>query len=586
MQNFMSEKYLKTILFLLSLIYIVLLLGMITIHYQEIASVPNMNIYDAMHHYNWKYWLEKSDNVQTTFSTFLQFIDLDYLHSRGIIPIITNIGFMSLLALLIIRIIQQLFSSVENQNQLIRNILIFSTVITLFSLIQDSSIVWMFNQQLFAAYFFPLLSYFLLIKFSIMKDNRYFYLLLLSAMMSIIATPYALSALVVLLFLGFLFKIAWFEKLLIFALLLLVCFLYYENISNTVMVIHMLNGEMITKLLLYILNYLGSIFVYVSFEPCCATSSVIGGLFVIGTFIYFTYLVLSKKATESLYWVIWAFLFFYILTAFGSLESINDNHVILFKNRYITPSMIAWLLIFILYIHHFSTGKIIQRRVLTLFLTLISVLFFYQIFAYQHFKKDTATLKLAAMALKLGIDDPLAIENITRSTYIMMYIPSKKPNEKMSIFTVNDIKTKVIQNRVALLKEKNPINFTYMVAKNVLVNNKAVLSNSNRILKGGVENLLLTDKTKKIYRVFGWVYNIKEQKVPNRLVVFDENSNLIGYVITGISRKDVEIQYGKDALESGFSGYIRYLKTPIKLMMVDDKTGEVLEVKYSDFIKN
>ncbi len=578
MQNIISKKYVYLFFFLLALVYVALLLGMITIHYQELASISNVNIYDAMQHYNWKYWLEESDKVQTTFSTFLQFTDLHYLHSRGSIPIIVNIGFILFLAILIARMIQQLFPSAENQSKSIRDILIFSTVIILFSAIQDSSIVWMFNQQLFAAYFFPLLSYFLLVKYSITRDNRYFYALLLSAMMIIISTPYYLSALIVLLLMGFAFKIAWFKNLLIFVLISLSFFLYYDDISNNIAVMHMLNWEMATKLFLYIINYLGSVFVYVSFEPCLATSSVVGGLFVMGTFIFFSYLMLSQKVTEPCYWVILAFLFFYILTAFGSVESINDKHLILFKNQYITPSLITWSLIIILYIHHFNTQKVIQRRVMTLFLTLIAVLFFYQVFTYQEFKKDTSKLKSAAMSLKLGFDDQRMMKNLTRSVYIMMYLPLRESDKKMSIFTVNDIKTKIIQNRVAILKENNP--FAHKAIKNVLAGGKPVFTSSNHALKGGLDKIIKTDKKGNIHQLLGWVYNVKEKKVPDLLMVFDENGNLIGYIITGVSRKDVEMQYGKDAAGSGFIGYIRYSKTPTILFMVDELGEEILEEKY------
>ena len=388
MQNLISKKQIYLLFLLLSFVYIALLLGVIKIHYQELASIPNVHIYDAIKHYNWKYWLEEPDSVQTAFSTFLQFIDLHYLHSQGIVSIIINMGFILLLTILIAKIIQQLFPSTESQNRSIQNILIFSTVIILFSTLQDSSIIWMFNQQQFAAYFFPLLSYFLLLKYSITKNDRYFYALLLSAMMVMIVTPYYLSALIVLLLMGIAFKIAWLKNLFLFTLILLSFFFYYDDILNSTAILNLFSEGMSTNILLYILNYLGSVFAYVSFEPCLATSSVVGGLLIIGTFVYFSYLMLSKKATEPFYWVILAFLFFYILTAFSSLGTINNSHVILFKNQYITPSLISWSLIIILYVHYFNTQKVIQRRVITLFSTLIIVLFFYQVLTFQEFKKD------------------------------------------------------------------------------------------------------------------------------------------------------------------------------------------------------
>ncbi len=584
MQNFTIKKFesiILIILSLLSLIYIGLLLGIIEIHYNALSSIHSTSIYDAVSQYNWKYWFEESNNYQTVFAIFLQFLDMNYLYSKGILPIVVNISFIFFLTALISIIIRNIFPSKENHTTLIQGILIFSTIIILFSAMQDSSIVWMFNQQLFAAYFFPLLSYYLLMKFSITKNNRYFYALLLSGMMIVISTPYYFSALIVLLLMGYIFKIGWLKNLLISTLIILSFFLYYNDISNSTAIASLLNADMAYKNFLYILNYLGSLFVYVSFEPCFATSSIFGGIFILGTFIYFSYLAVTKKVTDQLYWVILAFLFFYILTAFGSLTEINNSNIVIFKNQYMTPSLIAWSLILILYIHHFHTIQVIQRRILTISLTLIVILFFYQIFTYQQYKKDISKLKLEAIALKLGIDDKRCMSNITNSVYIMMYSPHKESKKQMSMFTITDIKAKAIQNKANLLKEKNPFYFRNEDTKNILEESKPDSIRSDQALQGALDKAMQTDKNNNIIKILGWVYDAKEKKVPNWLMVLDENSNIIGYIITGVSRKDVEMKYGKDAAGSGFIGYIRYSKTPTTLFMVDESEKKILEVKYS-----
>ncbi len=575
MQNFIFKKFEYIIFFLLSLIYILLLFGMIKIHYHELASITDVNIYDAMKQYNWKYWFEESDQYQTVFSEFLQFMDMHYLKSSDIIPIVVNISFIFLLAGLISVIIYTVFHAKENHNTLMPLVLVFSSIILLFSAIQDSSIVWMFNQQLFAAYFFPLLSYYLLVKFSITRNNRYFYALLLSAIMIVISTPYYFSALIILLLLGYVFKIGWFKNVLIFILILLSFFIYADEVLNSAIIWNLLNGDIVTKIPLYVLSYLGSLFVYVSFEPCIATSSVLGGIFIIGTFIYFSYLSVSKKVTEPMYWVILAFLFFYILTAFASLAEIDASNVIIFKNQYMTPSLIAWSLILILYIHHFSTTQVTQRRVLTFSLTLISVLYFYQIFTYRQYKEEISELKLAAVSLKLGMHDKHSLKSITRFVYTMMYCPSKEFQKEMSIFTVNDIRADIIQNKIHLLKEKDPFNFI-----DEAIRNRLGSPSTDHILKGAIDKKTLINKEKNIIQIHGWVYNMKEKKVPHGLIVLDQDGNIIGYVITGNARKDVEMEYGKDASGSGFSGYIKYSKIPSKLFMVDELEKEILKVKY------
>ena len=102
MKNFNIKKLNYIILALLSIIYIVLLLGIIKIQYNALTSIEDINIYNAISQYNWKYWFEESNNFQTIFALFLQYIDINYLYKNGILPIIINIIFMFFLTILIL----------------------------------------------------------------------------------------------------------------------------------------------------------------------------------------------------------------------------------------------------------------------------------------------------------------------------------------------------------------------------------------------------------------------------------------------------------------------------------------------------
>jgi len=121
-------------------------------------------------------------------------------------------------------------------------------------------------------------------------------------------------------------------------------------------------------------------------------------------------------------------------------------------------------------------------------------------------------LKLAAMSLKLGFDDQRAVESLTHSVYIMMYLPSQENDKKMSIFTINDIKTKILQNRVNILKEHNP--FSHKTIKNIFTDEIPVSAHFNHTLVGGLDKISNTDKNKNIHQLLGWEYNAKKKKVP------------------------------------------------------------------------
>lgn len=578
MLNFNINKFGYIFFSVLSIIYIALLIKIIGIHYYALSSINDTSIYDSILQYNWRYWFEESNSHQTIFASFVQFIDINYLNSKGILPIIVNIGFIFLLTSLIAIIILHIFSDKKKYPTSISGVLIFSIIIILFSSIQDSSIVWAFNQQLFAGYFFPLLSYYLLIKFTTSKNNKYFYALLFFAFIVVVATPYYFSALIVLLILGYVFKISWLKNLFISFLIPIAVLLNYNDLVSSFSTLHMFNWDMSANILIYILNYLGSLFSYVSFEPCVATSSIIAGIFILLTFIYFSYLMISKKATEQFYWIILAFLFFYILTAFGTLIESNNTNIILFKNQYMTPSLIAWSFILILYIHYFHTKAVILKRVLTLDITFITVLFFYQIYTYQQYKKDISELKLSSIAYKLGIDNKSCNNSITDSIFIMLYSPHIKSQEEMNIFTIPDIKKKATENKINLIKDKNPFYFKNEDAKKLFLRKKLTSIELNNSLKGSLEQATLTDKKNHIIKISGWVYDDKDKKVPKWLMILDVNGNIIGYITTGLERKDVESVYSSAAGGSGFTGYIKSHKIHNLLFIVDEFGKKYLKI--------
>jgi len=571
MQYLTLKKYMYTIIpILLLLIYIGSLIGMIAIHYHELIAIPDINIYDVAKQYNWLYWLESSNVQQTIFSNLLQYLDINHFHSRGIIPIVVNLGFIFLLAFLITKIIYCLFNT-KKHTLITQNILIFFTLIFLFSAIQDSSIVWLFNQQLFAAFFFPLLSYYLLVRSSLTISHNYSYLFLFSNIMILLTSPYHFSAFIILIFIGYILKIKIKVFISIFIFACLSFIIQFDNIIHNINIVHKLG---MGNVILYILNYLGALFSYLSFEPCIATSSVLGGIFIIVTFVYFTYLLLSKKSTETIYFSILAYLFFYILTAFRSLDKIGHEDIIIFQNQYMTPSLISWSLIIILYVHHFANKLILQRRILTLSSTLIIVLFFYQIITYNNYEKKISDFKFAIVSLKSNIYDKNTLRCLLNQTYTMTYCPSKDIKKKMSMFTYWDIRMQTIQDKSNLIYKHNLFALSTSFNKNKVQQKH----NLGKSLFGHMDTISHINAENKLISLHGWVYNVKETTVPRWLSVVDDSGTIVGYIVTGSVRKDIAHIYGKDALYSGFSGYIKYTKAPKKLFLTDTLGNKILEL--------
>ncbi len=574
MQRTDLKNLLRPVVIFVSAIYVFLLLSMVVSHYLELITISGTNIYEVIPQYNWKYWFEGEVYATTYFSEFLQFIDIHYLHSRGIVPIIVNIGFIVATAYLVMKIIYELF---DTEHSFTKLILVLMSIVLLFSSIQDSSIVWRFDQQLGAAYFLPLFAYYILLRFSSNEREEVFYLLLLSAVLIVFTTPYNISALIVLFLLGLCINASRLKKFLLILPLLLAFLLEYREIYNKQIILELFGSmKAVGGSLHYLLTYLGSPFVYISFEPCCATSSVVAGVFMIGTFVYFIYLWCTKRVTESSYAVILAFLAFYILTALSSLNTAKNIHIAVFKNSFMTPSLIAWSLVVILYIHFFRRKLTVKRRLMVGVLTLITVLYGYQIKTYIEYRQDNVKSKLAIAAIQLGIDDQYFLKEINRLVYVMRYLPQHKTDQKMSIFTVNDIRMKILQHQKRFLEKMTPFKLQDEMKAFV----PSTTLKTDRVMRGALDKITYIDNKSRIVRLTGWIYNIDKKEVPDWLIVINAQKQIIGYIITGLPRKDVAQIYGGNALRSGFVGYMKSPKIPTEVLIVDDIEKSVVRAMY------
>ena len=564
-----------SLILLLAIAYVFMMLYMIGSHYTEISSTPHGDFYEAMQQKNWKYWFEGTSYLTTPFSDFLQFIDEDYIHSNGMIAIVVNIVCMIASVFLLTKIVYELFGK---DKTFVRRILPFVIIVFLFSSLQDGSIVWNVNRQLFTAYFFPLLSYYLLVRYSVSKSKILYISVLVSTILIIFTTPYYFAALTVLFFLGLSMDLDRTKKLLL-AIPLLVSLSSYphqtgESISAAIGLFSSFSETMRT--LHYVCIYLGSPFVYISFEPCLATSAILSGCFMVMTFVYFLYLWISKQISERIYSSILAFLAFYILTAFSSL-SMEKTGTVIFRNAFMTPSLIAWLLVIILYLHFFLSKPTIYRRIVVAVLTFVTVLYGYQIRTYDEYRQGNPELKSAIAALQLGIDDPYFMKRATRLVYLMRYIPVKPADKKMSIFTVNDLKNHFLNNRKNLLNDVRLFEITDQIRKLPVT----TIFSGGMHLRGSLDEIVKDKGRNDIIKVRGWIYNARKNNVPKWLVVLDPQRNVIGYILSGTKRKDVENIYGTNALRSGFVGYIKSKTKPNKLWLVDEVDQEVIHMEYS-----
>ena len=568
-------KYLYyMVITLLAVIYVLLLFGMIELRYQELLSFNSTDIYQTVEQYNWKYWFEGENQQLTMFADFLRSVDIRFLHSNGMIPIIINLFFMVSTFFLIVKIIYALF---DRDHLVLRTILIFISVVFLFSSLQDGSIIWRFDKQLAAAYFLPLFSYYTLIRYSQTKREIIFYSALIGGTFINFTTPYVFSALSVFFLLGLSIGISQFKKMLLLLPLLFALLLHYQEITALISTILGLFYDIkaIQSTFHYILSYFGSPFIYISYEPCFATSAIFSGLFMVATYLYVMYLWIAKKISEPVYMIMLAYWTFYILTAFSSL-GMEYTYTAIFKNEFMMPSLIAWVLLVIFYVHFFRVNPIFQRRVLVVILTLTTILYGYQIQTYKEYKSGNIELKLGIGALKFSMYDRHFLKKLTPLVYVMRYRPEDKTDKTMSIFTIDDIKRKIIKKHHKYLQTMVPFN----VSDRIENRSVSTTLNMDSRFKGALDKMVYIDQNNDLIKLTGWIYDLQKEQVPHVLLILNHDRVLIGFLLSDFPRIDIKNLYGFNALRSGFVGYIKESKIPKEIFLLDVSEDFLIRVEY------
>lgn len=460
---------------------------------------------------------------------------------EDVVLFIVNMTFLFMVFGVIVWMIDDLFPSGQNNNDIIKPLLIFVSVLMVFSRIQEVNFTWDLKDQLFAAYFFPLLTFYLFSK-SLLKKNR---LAFFGAVLSAIVSVAIINSMVTL--------------------------SVYNSVSDT----QVIESFEFTK---YFLTYLGGTFYYISGKECVSIA-VIAGLFLLGTITYIGYLSFIKKLKNPLYVVILAFLFFYMALAFVTVRNeLHSEIYYIFKHQYMTISLISWNLLIIFYLHLWRENEKILKNVLLLGITFSVFLMGYQ---FNITKDHTKLLskKTAAFVLEMGIRDIEYIKPILDDANVYVK-EAKKDNE--SIFVSKKINFEMVANRSKEFIKDNLSVLDYHDIKDTVFIIGTTLDNfPQKNLVGYLDNVVSVNEKKDLVRIHGWVYDMHKKNVPNKLYVVNGMNKVIGYVFTGDERTDVRHIYGKRSLFSGFIGYILDTTDVDKLFLVDIKNKNKFEVKFT-----
>lgn len=369
-------------------------------------------------------------------------------------------------------------------------------------------------------------------------------------------------------------KMRWRVSALLFCFSIGIIFLYFNNFHANPK-----HGSLLSTLsqepvlfIKYILYYLGGPFYYFSGKGTFGLFfAQISGIALVISSIYFAYKSLIDRDNHHLELALLTFLLYIGGTAFGTaggraIFGIDQA----FSSRYMTPALMAWATVLILYIPLLNNWA--RKRAIMVwfpFLFMLCCMFPFQLKALNKPKWKLFEDKVAALALELGIPDQRQILHIYPNAKHVLEIAKKAAEENISIFDLYPIK----DARYRLGKSKNIKKYDVTEKKNNL---------------GHIDEIYYISSGKKEFiRFKGWCFNKADFKLPELIEVVDEKGVVIGVVLTGQPRPDVAKRVHKKAIYSGFKGYITDSASPgDKLWLLGVDSNFMCQVTVPDTLGN
>ncbi len=539
---------------ILALFCVLLTIIGIYLHY---SPVPLLDMWDGYLDFyvkvtdgNWHKWFAQHNEHRTIFSNVLFFIDHYFFEGHSTFLMVSNLVLMAGIAWLLISIINSIFNKDSKEYERIKSFLMIFIIIISFSWIQHENIVWGFQSQFFAAYLFPLLSFYFLVKSKDTNSNKYFLYALVSGVVSVGTMANGVLALPILFVLSLFLRDSVYKSIIILLSTIVCLYLYFKgyvspgghtSISDT-----LINHP--KAFFYYMFTYLGGIFYYITGKGILLSTQ-IGGVFLLFSSFFFTYLVLIKKK-NIYYFVILAFMLYYGGTAFGTAGGRAFFGVEqALSSRYMTPALIAWGLLSISWVHYFRNNVKIVKFLMIVFLLISLLLSVYQIRIIKKYNSDNVLdKKVAALALELGVRDEKYIKVIFPFVDWIIDM-SKKPIERnLSIFSDESIKD----------------------ARELMGKKLEYDINSFEKFDGFLDEIIIVNEDKKYVRVKGFLFK-NNLEVSSNMIIVNEDNQVIGYVLSGYKSEK------QDSL--GFLGYVSQDMIKGKSFLVDASLNRALELQ-------
>ncbi|MEB0120484.1 hypothetical protein QN391_07155 [Pseudomonas sp. CCI1.2] len=406
----------------------------------------------------------------------------------------------------------------------------------LFFWCQNNNLTWGFQSQFFLAQLLPLCAFYLCYKTHVSKYPLVTFLFACCLGVASAGTmANGIMALPLMLLYALVTRLDGRKTAALALLSVITCSLYFINYKAIVG-----HGSMVRSivdhpvdLFYFVLLYIGSPFHYIIGNENRVIPAV-AGLLMIMSAAYFMVTCLRNRSVEHLRLALLFFILYVGATAFGTaggrllfgLESA-------FSSRYTTPAIMAWITLLLLCAPRINL--IIEKYKISSYaamLLLLCSLLPEQMKALDSENDRLFNDDVAALALAMQVNDELQIGVIF-------------PYSKWALSIAQDS----VQRRVSVF------GLSYMKDLQRSINGTAAYSTLSKCL-GHIDNAASFDQNGFV-RVNGWIFNSVVQHVPKKITFLNLDGKIIGYALSGGSRRDVETVISKSALQSGFRGYIR-----------------------------
>ncbi len=509
-----------------------------------------LGFYDKISSGDWFAWWSQHNEHRIVLSRILFWLDIRFFHGLGWFLILANYILLTCIIIIFIKILLEFRSNIPVWVPL------FLIVWQVFW-IQKNNLTWGFQSQFFLADLLPLITFYYIQKAtkssSLLDKNFIFSLcagfLAIGSMANGILVLPLLTVYLLIVRMGY-------KRILITSTLALISiFLYFNDYHSPDQhgsIIHVIKSDPI-QLLEYTLIYIGGPFGWI-FGNGRETSKVVAicmGIFLLSSSLFFLYQYFKVPIKNRD--LLKLSLLFYVVFIVGSAFGTAGGRLIFGLNtalssRYMTPSLLAWVALFILYLRRGTDRSWVDLRFVWIpFFCLMILMLPQQINAIESNEDALYEREVAALALTLGVKDKAQVANIFPSVNWALDI-SKGPRErKISIFGIPPL----VNDKEKLGQQVDAINIHVQPCLGHL----DVLTN-------------IPDES-KFYSIYGWLYYPGRENFSRKITIVNQLGQIIGYALLGYKRPDVAKAVNFKAINSGFKGYLLYEKKTSMLYLVN-----------------